>query len=417
MAEVRAVSAASDDDLTDEVLLERYTSRREDAAFAALVRRYGPLVLGVCRRVLHHEQDAEDAFQAVFCVLARRAGSIRHRATVGAWLHAVAYRIAWKARKAKGRQPMSATNLPDIPAAEDTPEWVWHELRAILDQEVSRLPEKYRQAFILCYLQGRTNEQAAALLGCPLGTLLSRLARARERLRGRLTRRGLALSAGTLAAVLGGQATAAVVPTVLTHATVAATAAFMGGGTTAGTLSTTVSAAAEECLRSWARARLIRTTVATLTALVAVALVLLFLHRPGAERAVALRTDQERLQGTWGLSAMEAGGNAGPVQGFRIRFAGDVCTMTSAIAAAISARYQLDPSRTPKEITLTPAPGVTWPGIYELEGDSLRMCVNHGGSERPAAFSTRAKPTFFLYLLKREAAASTAAGAQPGGAP
>jgi RNA polymerase sigma factor (sigma-70 family) len=182
MAEVLTVSAASRDELADEILLERYTSRRDEAAFATLVQRYAPLVLAVCRRILNHEQDAEDAFQAVFCVLARRAGSIRRRATISAWLHGVAYRIALKARAARGRRPMPASNLPDIPAQEESPDWVWQELRPILDEEVNRLPDKYRQVFILCYLQSRTNEQAAAQLGCPLGTVLSRLARARERL-------------------------------------------------------------------------------------------------------------------------------------------------------------------------------------------------------------------------------------------
>src|SRR6516162_4249483 len=136
----RNVSSGAADDLADEVLLERFTSRREEAAFAALVRRYGPLVLSVCRRVLQHEQDAEDAFQAVFCVLARRAGSIHRRAAVGAWLHAVAYRIARKARAARGRRPMSEPSFPDLPAAEESPVWVWRELRPVLDEEVHRLP-------------------------------------------------------------------------------------------------------------------------------------------------------------------------------------------------------------------------------------------------------------------------------------
>jgi RNA polymerase sigma factor (sigma-70 family) len=181
MVEPIAVSTTPADDLTDAVLLERYTSRREDAAFAVLVRRYSPLVLSVCPRVLQHDQDAEDAFQAVFCVLARKAASIRQGAAIGAWLHAVVYRIAHKARASRRRRPVLTSNLADIPAAEDSPEWAWKELRPILDAEVNRLPTKCRQAFVLCYLEGLTNEQAAAQLGCPQGTVMSRLAQARER--------------------------------------------------------------------------------------------------------------------------------------------------------------------------------------------------------------------------------------------
>src|SRR6516165_3699371 len=121
----RNVSSGAADDLADEVLLERFTSRREEAAFAVLVRRYGRLVLGVCRRVLQHEQDAEDAFQAVFCVLARRAASIRRGTAVGAWLYAVAGRVARKAKALQGRRHMRETDLSDVPAPNPPPEWVW----------------------------------------------------------------------------------------------------------------------------------------------------------------------------------------------------------------------------------------------------------------------------------------------------
>jgi RNA polymerase sigma factor (sigma-70 family) len=417
MAEPDAASAVGADDLTDEVLLQRYTSGREEAAFAALVRRYGPLVLGVCRRVLLHEQDAEDAFQAVFCVLARRAGAVRNRTAVGTWLHAIAYRIARKARAARGRRPMSATNLPDIPAPQGSPEWVWRELRPVLDEEVNRLPEKYRRAFILCYLEGRTNEQAAAQLGCPLGTVLSRLARARERLRGRLTRRGLALSAGALAAALGSQAAGAGVPPVLTRAAVQAAAAFTGDSAAAGALSSSVSALAKGFLQSLSRGRRIRVAAGLLAVTVVAVVLLLLLRRPGAAPAPPPRTDLQLLQGVWRVSRVEAGGQALPAPGFRLTFAGDQCTLTSDLGPPIPSRCQLDSDRTPKEITLTPKPGVTWPGIYLLEGDSLKLCLNQGRPERPAEFSSRAGPTVFLYVLERQPAAPGGAGPEPGRRP
>jgi RNA polymerase sigma factor (sigma-70 family) len=245
LAESNLAGAPSGEDVTDEVLLERFMSQWDEAAFAVLVRRHGPLVLSVCRRVLHHEQDAEDAFQAVFCVLARKAGSIRKRGAVAGWLHAVAHRIARRLRDQRGRRPMPAPNLPDIPVVEDSPEWIWRELRPVLDEEVNRLPEKYRLAFVLCYLQGRTNEQAAVQLGCPLGTVLSRLARARDRLRGRLKRRALALSVGALstgalATARRSEAAGAIVRPELAQAALQAAVASTGATTAAGTPSPNV---------------------------------------------------------------------------------------------------------------------------------------------------------------------------------
>jgi RNA polymerase sigma factor (sigma-70 family) len=411
MAEPSFASTACADDLPDDVLLERFTSQREEAAFAVLVRRHGPLVLGVCRRVLQHEQDAEDAFQAVFCVLARRAASICNRGAIGAWLHAVAYRLARKVRAERGRRPVPMPNLPEIPATEESPAWAWRELQPILDEEVNRLPEKYRQVFVLCYLDGRTNEQAAGLLGCPLGTVLSRLARARERLRGRLKRRGLALSGAALVAVLGSEAAGAVVPAGLTQAALHSAVAFTGIGATAGALSSSVSTLSEEFLRGWARARLIRLRLIRLsTGLLAVVVVgvtlLLLLHRPAAAPARLPQTDQQQLQGTWGVTQVETGGVVLPAQGFRIIFAGDQFTLTNP-QFRLTMSFQLDPTRTPREITLRSGPVISGVGIYQLEDNSLKICLNMAATDRPSTFSTQGGTNAFLYTLEREAVAPT----------
>jgi RNA polymerase sigma factor (sigma-70 family) len=215
---IRKIAAASAaDEMTDSHLLERFVCQQDEAAFTALVERYGPLVLSVCRRVLHHEQDAEDAFQATFLVLVRRAGAIRKRESIGSWLYGVAYRVARKAKACAARRTPRQVELQDVPAPEPTPEWLWRDLRPVLDEEVSQLPERYRAAFVLCYLRGQTNEQAAQHLGCPLGTVLSRLSRAREMLRTRLARRGLALTSGMLAIILSERAASAAVPMTLMH--------------------------------------------------------------------------------------------------------------------------------------------------------------------------------------------------------
>jgi RNA polymerase sigma factor (sigma-70 family) len=226
---------------SDTELLARYAAGQDQAAFAVLVRRHGPLVLGVCRRVLGHPQDAEDAFQAAFLILARKAVSIRKQQSLGSWLYKVAYRTALRARAGRaqrkagehGARQAWAVSAPEHAADED--------LRLLLDEEVRRLPEKYRAPVLLCYLQGRTNEEAARQLRCPTGTLKVRLLRARELLRKRLTRRGVGLTVAVLLAALAEEARAAV-PERLTAA-----AARAGGSASA--VSARAAALAEGVLR------------------------------------------------------------------------------------------------------------------------------------------------------------------------
>lgn len=224
---VRTLVADKDKgEVTDCQLLHRFTAGHEEDAFAALVQRHGPLVWGVCQRVLHHAQDAEDAFQATFLVLARRAKSIAKPHLLGNWLYGVAYRTALAARRrrAKRRETQGPSN---VPAVEPTPETVWADLRPILDAEVNRLPEKYRIPLVLCYLEGLTYQEAAHLIGCPHGTVMSRLAWAREQLRSRLTRRGLAPSVGLLATVLAPNTLQAAMPDSLSTSTTRVALSFL----------------------------------------------------------------------------------------------------------------------------------------------------------------------------------------------
>jgi RNA polymerase sigma factor (sigma-70 family) len=180
--ELRRAALLSDGaGLTDGQLLECYLTHREEAAFEALVRRHGPMVLGVCRRVLHNEQDAEDAFQATFVVLLRKAISILPRDRVGNWLYGVAYRTSLKAKamRTKRRQKELHAHRPER-------DKTWQELQPLLDREVNRLPDKYREPVILCHLQGKTRHEAARVLGWPEGTVATRLAAARRILARRL---------------------------------------------------------------------------------------------------------------------------------------------------------------------------------------------------------------------------------------
>jgi RNA polymerase sigma factor (sigma-70 family) len=211
MEQLRGTSRpAAGEGPTDGELLERFVHERDDAAFTELVRRHGPMVHGVCRRLLIHAEDVEDAFQATFMVLVRKADSIRKRDSAASWLYGVALRVARRARVALGRRREREQRAARPEAI--TPDEAWHELRPALDATVALLPEKYRVLVVLCYMEGKTYEEAARLLALAKGTVSTRLSQAREMLRRQLKRRGIALSLALLAALLEHNAAPAAVP-------------------------------------------------------------------------------------------------------------------------------------------------------------------------------------------------------------
>jgi RNA polymerase sigma factor (sigma-70 family) len=238
---LRAPDAPGVDDAD---LLRRFAEHRDEAAFELLVWRHGGMVLATCKRVLGQSADADDAFQVTFLTLARRAGAIRTGAALPGWLHRVALRAAGKVRSAATRRTERIGEVPE-PAVEPPPP---DDLKPVLDEEIDRLPEKLRSAFVLCQLEGLTNESAAERLGCPRGTVLSRLSRARERLRDRLTRRGIVASA-----VLAMPAAAP--PSAAGAAATARTAVQFAGGSSVG-ISANVLGVAHGMLRSLRLAQL-----------------------------------------------------------------------------------------------------------------------------------------------------------------
>jgi RNA polymerase sigma factor (sigma-70 family) len=209
---VRHLSARDLRALTDRQLLDRFTLQQEEEAFTELVRRHGPLVLSVCRRVLGNSHDAEDAFQAAFLVLVKKAGSIRQGDSIAGWLYRVAHRLALRARALGDRRRKQLVPLRDVAAGPDLPQ---DGLATSLDEEVRRLPEQYRSAVVLCYLEGRTQAEAARMLATTADAVNSRLKRARELLRQRLTRRGLLLSTAAVAGALAASAARAALPQAL----------------------------------------------------------------------------------------------------------------------------------------------------------------------------------------------------------
>ena len=237
----RSELVGAPDAQTDLNLLARFARHQDQLAFRQLMRRHGPMVLGVCRRVLRHEQDAEDAFQATFLVLARKAASVRWHGSVGGWLHATARRVALDCRGRRQRrrceEQMSDKALPRRCGEGALPEVAWRELCAAIDEELGRLPERERAPLVLCYLEGLTVDQAADRLGWPRGTVATRLARGRERLRLRLGRRGIGVGAAVLAAlpaVTRGAVPAALEASLAKAVAVAATAHSATGAGAAG---------------------------------------------------------------------------------------------------------------------------------------------------------------------------------------
>jgi RNA polymerase sigma factor (sigma-70 family) len=258
---------------SDRDLLERFRVDHDEAAFAALVRRHGPMVLGVCRRVLRHTQDAEDASQATFLVLARKAASIRKADAVCSWLYGVAYRVARKLHAQVLRQKARPTDLALLSRSDNPNDASWKEFLAVLDEELNRLPVSYRAPLVLCYLEGQTQDQAARQLGWSLGKLRGQLERGREVLRTRMARRGMSFSATLLAVnLMHGSASAG--PALWAGPLAAAAVSFAAGAVPPGVASRAATLA-QDVVRGM-----------TLTKLVFPSLLLLMLAMAGAGAAL-----------------------------------------------------------------------------------------------------------------------------------
>jgi RNA polymerase sigma factor (sigma-70 family) len=223
-----AAQQASND--SDERLLHAFLANRDEAAFAVLVRRYGPMVLRVCRRVLDHEQDAEDAFQATFLVFARQGDRLRKKSSLASWLHGVAYRLALKSKQSASRRRKYEEQTITRPSGDPADELSWREVQSLVDEEIARLPEKYRSAFVLCCLEGISQAEAARRLGLKEGTLSSRLTTSRKLLAQRLRRRGVELTAVLAASTLATQPAQALSPLLIAATIKAGLATATGAG-------------------------------------------------------------------------------------------------------------------------------------------------------------------------------------------
>lgn len=383
--------------MTDEQLLGTYIDRRDDAAFEDIVRRHGPMVWRVCRRLVSAHQDAEDAFQATFLVLVRKARSIARRDLLGNWLYGVAYQTALKARAVAARRRMRERQVTAMPEPEARSEEVRvHDWQPLLDKALSGLPHKYRAAIVLCDLEGLTYKEAAGRLGWPQGTLSVLLMRARRMLARRLkSKDGLAPDVEAVTDVLAEAGAPAPMPASLVVATVGAANLFAAGqAAAAGALSANVAALTEGVLKAMLFTKL----------KVAAAIVLLATVCTGAGllgySAVTAQSDQEKIQGTWTFVSLHVDGNPvmPPGPNPACQFAGDKFR-TNGIDGAWS--FKLNAAKNPKEIDLTVGAALT-KGIYVLKGDDLQLNLPFGGKERPRQFSSKPGDGNYLAVLKRK---------------
>jgi RNA polymerase sigma factor (sigma-70 family) len=420
-----------DSDAADADLLGRFVARRDEEAFESLVWRHGPMVLAVCRRILRDASAAEDAFQAAFLILVRHACAIRKRPSLPSWLHGVAFRVALKARAqiARRRRHEGGTMASDPLAAIDpTHDVDWNELRPVLDAELDRLPHKYRLPFVLCHLEGKTQQETARLLGWRLGTVATRILRGRALLQSRLARRGLAPSVIALAAALAQSLSpiCAAPSPALVGLTVRQAARIMVEG----------AAAVPPHIEHLVAGAVRMTTFTTMYKAMLVALVAVCLGGFGlawrqgdntssaGPAAIALEPEPPRrsapapegpddamkkeiklLEGEWKVSTMEFGKTEVPAEmltKYKFTFAGDKLTWDAPRGITVKAMklypsdgvfpstFTIDPSQKPKQIDITfhdKKGDRKVMGIYEIKDDTLKLCT--GGLRRPTEFSSK----------------------------
>jgi RNA polymerase sigma factor (sigma-70 family) len=369
----------------DRDLLRAFVDRADGSAFAELVARHGPLVLGACRRVLADAPDAEDAFQATFFILARKAKTVRRPERLGSWLYGVALRCAFRVRKRVLRakeQPM-----PELPApAPADPHWA--DVRRILDSEIGKLPEKLRTALVLCELQGLDRATVAARLGVPIGTVSSRLSRAKDALRQRLVRRGVTLTLVAVGLVLTQAAAVAAVPPPLAGTTVTGALGFATGASG----STRAAVLAGKILHEQFAHRVA-------VGLVAVGLIVAAFW--GGWKLFQPVPDRERIQGNWEFVSFQFGGEKMPGD-FRFRAAIDEEMVHF---GGMPLRYTLDPSQSPKAIDME-VPGANGEpalcqGVYELTDDRLTIHLAMAGLPRPTSLQPADEGQAIVMVMER----------------
>jgi RNA polymerase sigma factor (sigma-70 family) len=417
--------------VTDAQLLQRYIAERDEDAFAALVRRHAAMVWGVCKRVLGHDQDAEDAFQATFMVLVRKAASVRPQSLLGHWLYGVANQVAVKGRAMNAKRMSREKQLP-LPIANAAAKAdVWQELQPLLDQELSLLPEKYRVIILLCDLEGRTRKEAACCLGVPEGTVAGRQARAWAMLAKRLARHGFAVGGGSLAALLS-QAAASAAPASAVASTIKSASVLAAGGSIAANLAVLTEGVVKAMFMNQLKSALTMILVILGLGIAAFGVGVLAQGQPNrqppdlnfvakeqdgqAEKPKEAgplpaqpkqepgKTDQERMVGSWVIMNDDS-----LRKGEKWIIREDRFLMGVNLIGGIDKLlrfHRLDASKNPKQIDITfkeqpnGKPLFNIKGIYALDGDELRISLGDVGKDRPAAFAKKPGPGELLIFQR-----------------
>jgi RNA polymerase sigma factor (sigma-70 family) len=416
---------------TDGQLLGKFIDAKDEAAFAALVRRHAPMVWGVCNRMLSSQHDAEDAFQASFLVLVRKGASLPDKETVGNWLYGVAHQTAVRMRALAAKRSVRERQMAIMPEPTSADQYVWNDLQPILDEELARLPDKYRTVVVLCCLEDKTRKVVARQLGIPEGTVASRLAVARTLLARRLTRRGIVVSAVLLESVLSSHAAAAGAPMALVSSTIKVATLVAAGQAVPTVLSPTVAA-----LFSGVTTAMFVTKIKSVLSVVLViaalagAVGVIFqtqaaeeptnvlaakkdldmnderqvrANPPARPKPQPAKTDKERMVGNWFITTDDS-----LRKGEMWVITEDSILMHAKNLGVNAVQYfhRVDAGTTPKQIDIAVTkvngpPIAVIKGIYVLDGDELRLCLGLG-MDRPTAFPKAPAPGEVL-ILQRQA--------------
>jgi RNA polymerase sigma-70 factor (ECF subfamily) len=403
----------SGEEVSDALLLERFVEQWDQAAFRDLVLRHGPMVLGVCRRILRDPHAAEDAFQVTFLLLVRKAASVRKRESVGPWLYGVARRVALEARGIASRRPVPLRMDPEVPVVDDRDGLERDELHAALHEELGRLPEKYRAPLVLCYFEGLPHEAVARQLGWPIGTVRTRIARGRDLLGARLTRRGLTPAAVLVVLGLLPERAAAVPPRLIEATVRAAARVAVGERVRRGEVPARVVDLEKKVRKGMHLTRLKWATAFALAVVgagagIAGALVAVPKAFAAADDAARSGAELKKLQGTWLLATFEQAGERKEGKGDeeQIQIEGETFSILHNGHVEEKGTIKLDPSRNPREIDFHfqegKHEGKTDLAIYAWEGANLKLCWVRDGDKHPTEFATKPGDGRVLLILKRQ---------------